>query len=457
MDISLFARGIKVAQPERTGAAERMTAPARVTLLLRQGEGSPCRALVKPGTAVREGQRVGEATGDGAADLHSPIDGAVTAFEDVVDTDGTKCRALVIEAGGDRPDAEASADAPPEPEVDPDPLKRSADELLDRIAAAGIVQGGRDRRSLATVIREARAPRGFIAATAASIVKPLEHLAIRFCDVDPHLGTVTAAAEGIGEGTADLELGIAALNRISAAANVHLVLDSRQSFPAIEKLAEGADWPVHRIDSRRYPLLAEPFVVHTVSGREPPTAFQRAQEGGTLVVEVGTVLEVARAVRDQKPVIERLVTVLGPRGRKVVRARLGTSLADLVSSAGGDGDYGKVILGGPLAGVAHHTLDFPVTKSVDGVTLLTRDQLESFENRPCISCGLCAMVCPTRLIPGLLSRYCEFGQFEQAEAAHLFSCVECGCCAYVCPAGRSMVQFMILGKTEIAAARGVSR
>jgi electron transport complex protein RnfC len=254
-----------------------------------------------------------------------------------------------------------------------------------------------------------------------------------------------------------MELGVGALVRITTAANVHLVLDSRQAFPAIEKLAEGADWPVHRIDSRRYPLLAEPFVVQAVSGREPPTAFQRAQEGGTLVVEAGTVLEVARAVRDQEPVTERLVTVLGPRGRKVVRARLGTSFADLVSSSGDDGNYAKVILGGPLAGVAHHTLDYPVTKSTDGVTLLTADRAAGFENRPCISCGLCAMVCPTRLVPGLLSRYCEFRQFEQAEAAHLFSCVECGCCAYVCPAGRSMVQFMILGKTEIAAAQRVSR
>lgn len=456
MDISLFARGIKVAPPERTGAAEKMTAPARITLLLRQGEGSPCRSLVKPGAAVREGKRVGEATADGAADLHSAIDGTVTAIEDVVDTDGAKCQALVIEAGGDRAPEEASADAPPEPEVDPEPLKSSADELLGRIAEAGIVQGGRDGRSLATVIREALSPRGFIAATAAPIVKPLEHLAVRFCDVDPHLGAVAAAAEGIGDDTADLELGVGALVRITAAANVHLVLDSRQSFPPIEKLAESVDWPLHRVDSRRYPLLAEPFVVHAVSGREPPTAFHRAQESGTLVVDVGTVVEVARAVRDRKPVIERLVTVLGPRGRKVVRARLGTSFADLVSSSGDDGSYGKVIYGGPLAGVAHHTLDYPVTKTTDSVTLLAADQVAGFENQPCISCGLCAMVCPTRLIPGLLSRYCEFGQFEQAEEAHLFSCVECGCCAYVCPAGRSMVQFMILGKTEIAAARRVS-
>ena len=42
-----------------------------------------------------------------------------------------------------------------------------------------------------------------------------------------------------------------------------------------------------------------------------------------------------------------------------------------------------------------------------------------------------------------------FGKWEPAEEAHLFSCIECGCCAYVCPSGRSMVQFMVLGKSEV--------
>jgi len=457
MDISLFARGIKVRAPERTGAVERLAAPRRVTLLLRQGGGSACRPLVKAGASVREGQVVAEASADGAADLHAPIDGTVAAITEIVDTDGSACRALVIEAGDGSSAAEVDGDRALDRDVDSAPLTRSADELLDRIAAAGVVQGGRDGRSLAAVIREALAPRGFIAATAAPIVRRLEHLAIRFCDVDPHMGTVAAAAEEIGEDLSDLELGIGALIKVTAATAVHLVLDTRQSFARVEKLAEGSDWSVHRVDSRRYPMLAEPFVAHAVSGREPPTAFRRVHESGTLVVDVNTVIEVARAVRDRAPVLDRLVTVLGPRHRKVVRTRIGTSLTDLVSSTGDASTFRKVVLGGPLAGVAHHTLDYPVTKTTEGVTLLTGGEVATFENRPCISCGLCVMVCPTRLVPGLLSRYCEFSQFEQAEAAHLFSCVECGCCAFVCPAGRSMVQYMIHGKTEITAARRANR
>jgi electron transport complex protein RnfC len=137
------------------------------------------------------------------------------------------------------------------------------------------------------------------------------------------------------------------------------------------------------------------------------------------------------------------------------RARVGTPLREVIAGVGLEAEYAKVILGGPLGGTAVHTLDFPVTKNLDGVTLIPKADLSLFENEPCLSCGLCAMVCPVRLVPGMLSRLCEFGQFDRAQSAHIFSCTECGCCSYVCPAGRSMVQFMIHGKTELLAARRI--
>ena len=115
--------------------------------------------------------------------------------------------------------------------------------------------------------------------------------------------------------------------------------------------------------------------------------------------------------------------------------------------------YGKAVLGGPLQGLGYHQLDYPVTKDLPGLTLIPREQVQLAENELCVSCGLCSMVCPMRLMPGLLSRYCEFGKYDLAEEAHLFSCVECGCCAYVCPAGRALVQFFVHGKSEVIATR----
>jgi electron transport complex protein RnfC len=165
------------------------------------------------------------------------------------------------------------------------------------------------------------------------------------------------------------------------------------------------------------------------------------------------VLQVVAAVRDGSPVLDRLVTVARGGDVKVLRAALGSSFVDIARGAGHDGLYGKHILGGSMQGLSHYTLDYPLAKHLPGLTLQEGAQVVHDRNDPCISCGLCAMACPMRLVPGMLSRYCEYGDWEAAENAHLFTCIECGCCAYVCPAGRSMVQLMVHGKNEVLATR----
>jgi electron transport complex protein RnfC len=448
MDISLFGRGIRVVRPGRPEPPLDACPPGRISLVLRQCVGRPCTPVVDVGAMVQGGQVVAEGVPGASAHLHAPFGAEVKGFEEVLLTDGSRARAMVLEA--------SAAAGMVRYETHERPLRRSREELVGAIARAGIVHGGGEGKALADILDETAASRGFIAATGENIVRPLGHLVIRFCDVDPHLATLASATLEIGDDTAELQLGIAALARITGAGAVHFVLDRRQEAAAVEKLAAEADWRLHRVDSARYPLAADPFLAKLISGREPPVAFRQVHESGILVLALTTVIEVARAVAADRPVTHRLVTVLAPSGRRVIRAPIGTSLAAVVEAAGAGGDIGKVVLGGPLDGVAHHTLERPLTKPMIGLSLIASAGMDRWANEPCLGCGLCAMVCPTRLLPGMLSRYCEFGQFDKAEAAHLFACIECGCCAYVCPAGRSMVQFMIHGKTEILTARRAS-
>jgi len=445
MDISLFGRGIRVRGPSEFGAVAEAPPPARAVLLLRQGEEAPASPVVERGETVLAGQKIAEDP-EGWADLHAPVSGEVVEIVETRLPDGGRCGALAIESDGEDTRAEL--------EHDDSPLSRSAEDLLDRIRRAGVFHGTREARPLAAVIDEARAPRGTIRHTGSPIVRPLEHLVVRFCDVDPFAGALRAVTAQIGEETGDLRLGVEVLLRVTGAAAAHFALERRQAAPGVEKLADEVDWAVLRVDGSNYPMAADPFLARAATGKEPPLAFQRVHESGTLVVDVTSVLEVARAVRDGAPVTDRIVSVLGPGGEtRVLRARLGTSLADLCGEAGRGDGIGKIVLGGLLSGTAHYTLDHPLSKGVSAIALMRGEDIPAFENAPCIGCGLCSMVCPCRLVPGMLSRYCEFGQWERAEAAHLFNCIECGSCAYVCPAGRSMVQYMIQGKTEILAER----
>jgi electron transport complex protein RnfC len=234
---------------------------------------------------------------------------------------------------------------------------------------------------------------------------------------------------------------------------VHFAFDKKQHVPAARQLAEEQEFGLLWMNTANYPMASDAALAQAASGKEPEVGCRKVYETGVLVVNVDTVLQVARAVRDQTPVTDRLVTVTGGGRTAVLRAPVGTELSTLVAAAGIEGEPGKVVFGGPMRGFAHYTLDFPFHKGLGAVTLLGPDEIVPAVNGPCINCGLCAMACPVKLVPGMLSRLCEYGRWHQAEEASVFSCVECGCCAYVCPAGRSMVQFFVHAKNELLAMR----
>ncbi|MFH1468262.1 MAG: hypothetical protein ABIO70_27995 [Pseudomonadota bacterium] len=441
MDISLFGRGIHLERVKTPAQIQELPTPARIRLALRQVAGHPCHPIVQKGDAVAEGQLVGE----GPAPIHSPVSGVVKGVEEIPGLDGDKLSVLVIEADDTGRIAPFEADGVP--------LRRSAEELLDRIRAAGIVQPGRESLPLATMIEEALAPRGQIAPTGKAVQRPLRHLVVRCLDVDPGLAGLAALACTLQEDASDLALAIDALLKVTGAEQVHLALGTGQAPAALLALAADRDWAVQRMDEGQFPAAHDTLLAAAVSGQEPDVAWRRVDQSGTLVLDLDVVLQVTEAVRAGRPVLQRLVTVARGGQAKVLRVAIGAPMESLARAAGHNGVYGKVILGGPMQGLAYHGLDFPLGKCLQGLTLQEAAEVVHDLNHPCISCGLCAMVCPMRLTPGLLSRYCEFQRWEEAESAHLFTCIECGCCAFVCPAQRSMVQFMVQGKSEVLATR----
>ncbi len=439
MDVSFFRRGIKLPRKDTFGPIEEIDEPSEVALLLRQAAGPPCSPVVEVGEQVAVGQRVAEGSGV-VADLHASISGVIKNFDKYRLPDGSNSDAIIIEGDGEKGKRIKIERIEPS-ECDPR-------ELLERIRRAGIVRSGSEVKSLAAVIEEA------ISREDSKTRSSVKYLVVRCCDPDPFVGTLAAITAGLDTDVDDLRLGIEALERIIEPEKVCLVLGKKQSAPHIERFAEEHKYKLARLDDSYYPSLADSLMARAVTHKEPDISAGGVHKSGTLIVDINTVIDVCLAVRDRKPVIEEMLTVSGPNGTRVVKARIGTSLGAIASVTGQSRAIGKIVIGGPMRGQAHHTLNFPLGKGVEGVTLFGPDEVTRAVNSPCLSCGLCSEVCPMRLTPGLLSRYCEFGQWETAARAHLFHCIECGACAYVCPAGRSMVQFMIQGKAESRAMHG---
>ena len=149
-----------------------------------------------------------------------------------------------------------------------------------------------------------------------------------------------------------------------------------------------------------------------------------------------------------------IVTVTGnciknPRNFMV---RTGTLYSTLLEEAGGyRKEPAKIISGGPMMGICMFDLDVPVTKTASALLCLSKDDISRMEPSACINCGKCVSVCPSRLVPKILSDHAENFNEEAFLSCNGLECVECGCCSYICPAKRPLAQnIKSMRKIELA-------
>ena len=93
-----------------------------------------------------------------------------------------------------------------------------------------------------------------------------------------------------------------------------------------------------------------------------------------------------------------------------------------------------------MMGFAMITADVPVTKTSSAILAFKEDIVAKAASTPCINCGRCVEVCPSRIIPSRLADYAERHDEETFTAQNGLECVECGSCSYVCPAKRPLKQ-----------------
>jgi electron transport complex protein RnfC len=200
-----------------------------------------------------------------------------------------------------------------------------------------------------------------------------------------------------------------------------------------------------------YPQGAEKQLIYALTGRKVP-AGGLPMDVGVLVQNVGTALAAYEAVRFNRPLIKRVVTVTGSgiREPRNVMAPIGTTFEDLVEFCGGlEPDAAKCINGGPMMGVAQYSLEAAVTKGTSGLVILRRDEVSQFAGDACVRCARCLEACPMRLNPSALSIFAEKMRFEDTAEYNVMDCIECGCCAYVCPSRRPMVHHFRRAKAEV--------
>ena len=183
-----------------------------------------------------------------------------------------------------------------------------------------------------------------------------------------------------------------------------------------------------------YPSGGEDQLVQLVTNREVPSGGLPT-DVGCLVQNVGTAAAVHDWIFDSEPLISRITTVTGDgiANPGNVRARIGTTVADVVQFTGGYAERAEhLFIGGPLTGKSVSTDRVPLVKATNAILVVHKTSFTGQE-LPCIRCGDCASVCPVQLLPQQLFWYACADDEKKLREFGLTDCIECGCCDLVCP------------------------
>lgn len=413
----------------------KMPLPQKVVVPMQQHIGAPCELLadvekIEKGAEVKAGQKLGDNKGFVSAPVHAPISGTVTEIGLYNHPLGLKINAVTIESDG-------------------------RDEWIDGIKAAGELKD-LSAEDIRKVVREAGIV-GLGGATFPAHVKlsppadkPIDIVIINGAECEPYL---TADHRVMLEKSEEVLFGLKAMIKALGAKEGVIGIESNKpdALQVMEKLVADEDSIRVCALPTKYPQGAEKMLIYVTTGRTVP-AGALPLEIGVVNHNVGTAVAISRAICEGKPLVERVLTVTGSGVIKPanLQVRLGTLVKDILDFCGGlKESTKKLIVGGPMMGLAQPEADVPVIKGTSGILALTQEDVHLAESSPCIRCAKCVAACPMNLMPTSIAQASEHRNYRLAEKLYALDCFECGCCAFVCPSKIPLTQWIRIGKAEI--------
>ncbi len=411
-------------------AFEVMPAPAEIVLPISQHLGKDAQPVVKKGDEVTVGQLVAKAEGFISAPIHSSVNGKVLSIGKENTPSGFPKDSIVIKSNG----ITAS-----QPNLLP-PLNLETitpDEIRQRVAEAGIVgQGG---AAFPTYVK-----------LSPPMDKKIDVVILNGCECEPYL---TRDYRFMIERPDDLIEGLKLIIKaLGVERGIIGIEDNKPKAIKIlsEKVKNHKSIEVISLKTK-YPQGAEKMLIKAVTGKEVPPG-KLPMDVGAVIQNIGTALAIYDAVVKGEVLITAALTVSGKgiKNPKNLLVPVGTPIQDVIDYCGGVTEEAvKIVVGGPMMGVAQFDLHAPVLKATSGILVLTKEEVSKNPETPCLRCGQCVGACPLNLVPTKLARYSQLHKYEEAEDADITVCMECGTCAYTCPANIPLVQWIRLGKQKV--------
>ena len=420
--------GIKIEHSKNTQDCETAVRvePVRVVLLMSQHLGAPAAVCVEKGDEVCVGTVVGRASGFVSADVHSSVSGVVAQVTKIMNPSGVEVEAVVVESD-DR--------FTPDPDIKP-PRINNAEDLIAAIAKSGLV--GLGGAGFPTHVKLKLPESGIV-----------DTLIINAAECEPYL---TTDYREIVENTDNVVEGIRTVKELLGLPRAIIGIEENkpEAIALLKEKCAGLGIDVVPLRSS-YPQGAEKFLIANLTGRLVP-AGKLPSDAGVVVINITTASFIAEYIKTGMPLVSRRITVDGAAinnpGNIIVP--VGTPVRDVIKACGGyAGRCKKLLMGGPMMGVALYIDDYPTLKTTNGLLLFDEKQVKLTSDNPCIRCGRCVDTCPMMLSPAEIQTAYITEDPEWARRMGVLNCIECGCCTYICPAKRPITQIMRLSKEQI--------
>jgi len=385
--------------------------PVLSVIPLAQESGARAYPVVSNGDTVREGMLVARASGPGSSNVHATVPGRITRNTAWKDRKGRLVEALLIRMEG-------SFDRLGRHEELFHWNGMSAYDIQRVIAEFGVVEmegSGQPVAEMISAFRNAREPLALVV----RCVFDDPWLAADYVLCKERLKAVVEGSFIVAKAGGRVSRIIFAVSHGEKNLGEELMAEAARGEIACSLVLVGSRYPQR--NHREIEFALNRFCKN--EGIKPPSM---------LILGPATLAAVHDAIKFRKPALDRYIAVGGSAVRKpkVLKARIGTRLADIFADCGGFVDTPRhIVAGSPLRGRVVSDLNEPLVKTSFAVFAMLKKHAGPESERDCISCGECRSVCPIGLDPEELYKKAVLRQ--KAEGAAL--CHGCGCCELVCP------------------------
>ncbi|OEU76747.1 MAG: hypothetical protein BA872_04935 [Desulfobacterales bacterium C00003060] len=390
-------------------SVQEIPVPRKVVLLLKASANGGPHGTLKVGDSVKTGQRLC-ASPDSTEYVISSVTGTISAIAPYVGTLAEKYTAITIDAGG----------------------QDEWDDEFDKTP------------SLDTALKFFQfAPGNPCFKPFADPEKTIKTIVINGLDEDLLL---TANQQAVQNEAAKIKDGIGVLKKITGVDRIFIAVPETLVQQASTTGAE-----VKTVNAV-YPNSLPHMIMKDVFGQVVP-AGDTLDDAGVSFIKAESVAMLGTAFKTGHLPVTKVLTVAGKNGSTMnVKARIGTPIKDVLRACNVSvNDRDRLVLGGPMRGVATYSEDLPLEPGTDGIVVQDEADSAQVTDYPCINCGECIRICPVKVPVNMLVRFLEARLYEDAAAMYdLHCCIECGLCSYVCVSRIPIFQYIKLGKYELS-------